>query len=253
MAPWMTFADEFNKYHDDYQQETKDLIINIQDDVKDGMNFCTTAANNAYQWSGCVVPAIEAYNILFNKTGEDLASAQKTLLLDVLEDGLQVLEDTLPALANCSSFFWNAADKLPLLSSRIENEFGVFGNYHLRQLDKLESAVDTNATLSRHYIATYGPLFRLAKRKFDAELRTEMESIKESYEIFKEKLINATVHIGQTKSALKAQIEIVEDLRFETKYSDIFANLDPRPNEQITESVNDLIKNCNILHQKYIK
>lgn len=66
---------------------------------------------------------LSAYILLFNEYNEKKASAQKDILIRILDDGVKKLNEAQKSLLASSQSFNNASGKLLALDSQLTNDF----------------------------------------------------------------------------------------------------------------------------------
>lgn len=81
------------------------------------------ATQTVYEWCGVATQLLAAYILLFDEYNEKKASAQKDILIKVLDDGITKLNEAQKSLLVSSQSFNNASGKLLALDSQLTNDF----------------------------------------------------------------------------------------------------------------------------------
>lgn len=252
MVPWKVLVGKIKdlyKHRADYEQETIDLIKMIGSHVMEGISLYINSTKSVYEWSGTAVPILTTYQQLFNTDAIDVEMAQRTLLLSVLDDGKQVLKQSLPILTNCSAQLNDAAEQLQPLSARLGIEYDFGGKYYKNKIiRKYRKELATASPLALPHMTS--TLISMSTNKLDAELYAELNFEKNSFETLKVQLIKAINDFDQTNALLKIGSRIIRNLKLQD--IKVLGHLDQNLKELIKESVQNLINNCNEFRKRYI-
>lgn len=95
------------------------------------------ATQTVYEWCGVVTQLLSAYILLFDEYNEKKASAQKDILIRILDDGVNKLNEAQKSLLASSQSFNNASGKLLALDSQLTNDFSEKSSYFQSQVDRI--------------------------------------------------------------------------------------------------------------------
>ncbi|HEI0091691.1 TPA: hemolysin HlyE, partial [Escherichia coli] len=111
VIPWNTFNDtvkELSRFKEEYSQSASTLVGEIKSLLMNSQDRYFEATQVVYEWCGVTTQLLTAYLSLFNEYDEKKASAQKTILIKVLDDGIIKLEKAQQSL-HASSQSFNSA------------------------------------------------------------------------------------------------------------------------------------------------
>lgn len=243
---WKAFdhaMSELERHRYEYSDETKGLISTIKMYMTNGMNDYAKSTKIVYDWTGTAVPYLTTYVLLFSdENGVDEAEAQKCILLDVLDEGLESMKHAQNELSSGSTNFNEAAGRLTALRHRLTNEFG-----SKIEEKELEFAYVFNSVLSSPIIPLY-PFYKDTINK----LQGKLTCVRKTYNTLKEKVAKASSDAHDTKNKLKEEIREIGELKVQTKETKLFITLDRSLQDIIIESVNKLINKCNEYRLRYI-
>lgn len=252
IVPWMVLEDNLKSLmqnSDDYDEETRELLITMQTDVSVGTHAYFISAKKVHDWSSSAIPVLTTYIQFFDKSNTDISTAQKTLIQTVLGDGLNVMKYAQSKLSSYSAHFNQAVEKFPLLSFRLGIEFDSKSTYMQGRAEKFREFVYAKAKVPKKFISSV--MMNMVIQKFLTNLVKDVESLKRSYEELRENLVKASTVIEDIKNKLKDEVEIIQNLNVQD--TKVFANLDQNLKEPIVEAVQNLISNCNQFLQNYIQ
>ena len=124
VIPWQTFDEtikELSRFKQEYSQAASVLVGDIKTLLMDSQYF--EATQTVYEWCGVATQLLAAYILLFDEYNEKKASAQKDILIKVLDDGITKLNEAQKSLLVSSQSFNNASGKLLALDSQLTNDF----------------------------------------------------------------------------------------------------------------------------------
>ncbi len=90
-----------------------------------------------YEWCGVATQLLAAYILRSDEYNEKKASAQKDILIKVLDDGITKLNEAQKSLLVSSQSFNNASGKLLALDSQLTNDFSEKSSDLQSQVDKI--------------------------------------------------------------------------------------------------------------------
>lgn len=94
VIPWQTFDEtikELSRFKQEYSQAASVLVGDIKTLLMDSQDKYFEATQTVYEWCGVATQLLAAYILLFDEYNEKKASAQKDILIKVLDDGIKKL------------------------------------------------------------------------------------------------------------------------------------------------------------------
>lgn len=140
VIPWQTFDEtikELSRFKQEYSQAASVLVGDIKTLLMDSQDKYFEATQTVYEWCGVATQLLAAYILLFDEYNEKKASAQKDILIKVLDDGITKLNEAQKSLLVSSQSFNNASGKLLALDSQLTNDFSEKSSYFQSQVDKI--------------------------------------------------------------------------------------------------------------------
>ncbi len=140
VIPWQTFDEtikELSRFKQEYSQAASVLVGDIKTLLMDSQDKYFEATQTVYEWCGVATQLLAAYIFLFDEYNEKKASAQKDILIKVLDDGITKLNEAQKSLLVSSQSFNNASGKLLALDSQLTNDFSEKSSYFQSQVDKI--------------------------------------------------------------------------------------------------------------------
>lgn len=257
IVPWKTLnetIEKLDKFRQDYSQEAANLIGNTKTLMMDGMDAYFRATQSVYEWCGLAVPLLKAYKKLYEGAmNQGKFTAQRTLLLKVLDDGIAKMEKAQDELAASSKSFNDSAGKLTSLKRRLQTDFDEKSEYFQHQVSELRK----KAYIGAAFAGPFGLAIAagVVEGKYIPELKAKMKNIQKFYDELQSTVAKSFVDIDETKAKLKEEIRIIGDLKTQTEETRTFIGLDDTPElkSTIIESVDSLIKKCTDYRTRHIK
>lgn len=126
VIPWKEFNAsivELDKFRKDYSTESAQLIGEIKTLMMNGIDAYFAASQNIYEWASLAAPQLKLYIKLFKGHGARPAEAQKKILVNMLDHGVEKMTDAQAELTKSSSSFNLAGGQLTQLQGRFYEEF----------------------------------------------------------------------------------------------------------------------------------
>lgn len=101
VIPWKTFDEtikELSRFKQEYSQAASVLVGDIKVLLMDSQDKYFEATQTVYEWCGVVTQLLSAYILLFDEYNEKKASAQKDILIRILDDGVNKLNEAQKSL-----------------------------------------------------------------------------------------------------------------------------------------------------------
>lgn len=251
-APFKTFKDKVEEiylYSDYYSKESSRQLAVIRAIIADGIDSYYVATKFINDWIIKAIPILTTYIELFDKNTPDEAEAQKTLLLKLLDEGIDTLKEAQDDLGTSSARFNKASGRLTQLYIQLGSELETESKNINDQVSDLKM---------KAYIGLiFGPLGllvanRVIENDFLPELNDKLELAKEVYTGEREKIAKTFIDIDVIKTKLNNEIRIVGGIKVHIETTKILAGIDHSLKQFIVESVEKLIKKCEDYRQKHI-
>lgn len=241
---------EMNKHLDEYSVEVKDRLATIKVLMSDGINAYTRSTQSIYDWTSTVIPFLQTYIQLFDKNTADDAKAQKTILLDLLDKGINSMTNAQTDLGISSSSFNDAAGKLTSVRIIFSNELKSEKEKYQRELEIIRrppfmsSMSGSLPALLHNYVV---------ETRFVPEIIAKLDAVSKFYDTMEETVVKVSEDIDETKSRLNDEIRIIGDLKVETQNTQVFVDMDATLEAFIIEAAQGLIDKCYEFRRKHTK
>lgn len=116
VIPWKTFDEtikELSRFKQEYSQAASVLVGDIKTLLMDSQDKYFEATQMGYEWCGIATQLLNIYTLLFNEYNEKKTSAQKYILIKVLDDGISKLRKAQISLQASSQSFNNVSTMFP--------------------------------------------------------------------------------------------------------------------------------------------
>lgn len=124
---WDTFDEtvvKLNEYRGEFSTERQYLIADIRTYMVNSKDAFWSSTQSIYEWCGLTTSLLSAYNKVSTNLDQTKFSAQRSLLLKVLDNGLKQMNEALEKLGVTSKNFNEATTRLvslvPYLQDRTE-------------------------------------------------------------------------------------------------------------------------------------
>ncbi|KAJ6643445.1 Hemolysin E [Pseudolycoriella hygida] len=235
IVPWETYEQtvkELDRFRSDYSNESAQLVGEVKTLIKNAEDNCFSETQSIYEWCSLTTWLLKTYLDLFEKCTSKTYEAQRALLVKVLEDGLTKMSAGQSKLEQCSINFNNVAEKLTILNSTLSNDFDTKSSYFQGQVDKIR--LETYLRAGSGFVLD--PFGAIISYSIVAGFGTVEQT---------------NVDMDSTKGKLKDEVKSIGVLKVQTEETKQFIPLDylDELRDTISESVNNLIKECDA-HQK---
>lgn len=260
IVPWKEFNEtlvELDKFRDDYTDESALLIAEIRTLMEHGIDAYFAASQSVYEWCGLAMSNLRLYIRLFELGGTAAGTAQKTLLVNILNDGVEKMSAAQDSLGKSSQSFNRVFGKLSILLVRLESEFDEKSEFYQTKVKILQTI-----TAGAKYVGQIPGLFgltvkhlgRLVEENITSVLAAKLDSITQFYNHLKAKVQQAFHDIYKTKSILNNEIERIGELKVQTQQTATFVSLDDAPDirDLAIQYAHQLIDKCITYRQSHI-
>lgn len=242
---------ELNKYRSDYKDEVANSLGEIKTKLMDSADGNFTATFGVYEWCRYASTILLAYRNLFDgskKMDERMITAQKTLVFEVLDEGIAEMHDAQNKLATNLKNLIETAKILKLLNARFRADFE-------KNKDKYQ-AIETK--LNRFDVGFMHGLIRHGvdpKIMIDiTSVRSKMECIEKFYGDFTRLVETSLADADDTIGQLNVELNVIGNLRqqVETIRPMIDSQVDDTLKaKNVIMEVDKLITDCaNYAHQR---
>ena len=263
VIPWQTFDEtikELSRFKQEYSQAASVLVGDIKTLLMDSQDKYFEATQTVYEWCGVATQLLAAYILLFDEYNEKKASAQKDILIKVLDDGITKLNEAQKSLLVSSQSFNNASGKLLALDSQLTNDFSEKSSYFQSQVDKIRKEAYAGAAAGVvagpfGLIISYSIAAGVVEGKLIPELKNKLKSVQSFFTTLSNTVKQANKDIDAAKLKLTTEIAAIgviktetetETTRFYVYYDDLMLSL-------LKEAAKKIINTCNEYQKRHGK
>lgn len=234
-----------HKYQSDYSEAAAALIGQIKANMMDGMDAYFRATQSVYEWSGLAIKLLNTYSFFFrDKMDQEKFDAARSLLLLVLEDGIEKMRIGQSELGDSSASFNAAAGQLTQLNNRLAIDFNESGEFYLSKIAQIRRVAYGAAAPFRLFGVVIAAT--VAEAKLIPDVKDKMAEIAEWFNDVSAEVQNSFKNIDDTKAELKEEIRRIGEIKIQAKETKSYVEIDyvAQMKETIMESVADLIAKC---------
>lgn len=250
-VPWHTFSDslfEMDKYRSDYSVETAALILEIKRLVLDSMDKYFMATRNIYGWCNVASHLLTAYVNLFQNINREKSAAQKAILLEVLNTGIDKMMNVQYDLNIISTDFTEASTKLSMLQVRFDNEFHETDDWYRLKIRQLQEKVNNGSSS----IGPFGVFVGADTRELSTRLDEKLASSKQFYSQLKRNINIAFIDIEEARIKLNDEIRIFGKLKMQTEETKPFESFDDATlRDTVIRFAESLSNKCNEYRKRH--
>lgn len=213
------------------------------------MNAYFRSTKRVYEWSVLAENLLTLYINLFDKPDEMKSKEQKSLLLEVLDEGVKKMIAAQRQLDKSSRSFNRAAGKLTSLNQRLAAEFDSKSNYYAEKAADLRLKGYGGAAVFG--IIGLGIAYFVLEKNVIRELNEKLEMIKKFYDEMHEKVSKAFIDIEKTKDELKYEIREIGDIKIQTEETRTYVIIDKDLQSFAINSAKNLIDKCHEFRKRH--
>lgn len=234
VIPWQTFDEtikELSRFKQEYSQAASVLVGDIKTLLMDSQDKYFEATQTVYEWCGVATQLLAAYILLFDEYNEKKASAQKDILIKVLDDGITKLNEAQKSLLVSSQSFNNASGKLLALDSQLTNDFSEKSSYFQSQVDKIRKEAYAGAAAGVvagpfGLIISYSIAAGVVEGKLIPELKNKLKSAQSFFTTLSNTVKQANKDIDAAKLKLTTEIAAIGEIKTETETTRFYVDYD---------------------------
>ena len=234
VIPWQTFDEtikELSRFKQEYSQAASVLVGDIKTLLMDSQDKYFEATQTVYEWCGVATQLLAAYIFLFDEYNEKKASAQKDILIKVLDDGITKLNEAQKSLLVSSQSFNNASGKLLALDSQLTNDFSEKSSYFQSQVDKIRKEAYAGAAAGVvagpfGLIISYSIAAGVVEGKLIPELKNKLKSVQSFFTTLSNTVKQANKDIDAAKLKLTTEIAAIGVIKTETETTRFYVDYD---------------------------
>lgn len=253
VIPWNTFEDtvkELSRFKDQYSQAASVLVGDIKTLLMDSQDKYFEATQTVYEWCGVASQLLAAYISLFDEYNEKKATAQKDILIKVLDDGIKKLSDAQKSLLVSSQSFNAASGKLLALDSQLTNDFSEKSSYFNSQVDKIRKEAYGGAAAGVvagpfGLIVSYSIAAGVVEGKLIPELKKKLKSVQDFFVNLSKTVKQANTDIDSAKQKLITEIKAIGELKTETETTRFYVDYDDLMLSLLKDAARKMISSCN--------
>ncbi|WP_115443409.1 hemolysin HlyE, partial [Escherichia coli] len=261
VIPWQNFVEnikELSRFKQEYSQAASVLVGNIKTLLMDSQDKYFEATQTVYEWCGVATQLLAAYILLFDEYNEKKASAQKDILIKVLDDGITKLNEAQKSLLVSSQSFNNASGKLLALDSQLTNDFSEKSSYFQSQVDKIRKEAYAGAAAGVvagpfGLIISYSIAAGVVEGKLIPELKNKLKSVQSFFTTLSNTVKQANKDIDAAKLKLTTEIAAIGEIKTETETTRFYVDYDDLMLSLLKEAANKMINTCNEYQKRHGK
>ncbi len=252
VIPWQTFDEtikELSRFKQEYSQAASVLVGDIKTLLMDSQDKYFEATQTVYEWCGVATQLLAAYIFLFDEYNEKKASAQKDILIKVLDDGITKLNEAQKSLLVSSQSFNNASGKLLALDSQLTNDFSEKSSYFQSQVDKIRKEAYAGAAAGVvagpfGLIISYSIAAGVVEGKLIPELKNKLKSVQSFFTTLSNTVKQANKDIDAAKLKLTTEIAAIGEIKTETETTRFYVDYDDLMLSLLKEAAKKMINTC---------
>ncbi|MGL9641437.1 hemolysin HlyE [Escherichia coli] len=261
VIPWQTFDEtikELSRFKQEYSQAASVLVGDIKTLLMDSQDKYFEATQTVYEWCGVATQLLAAYIFLFDEYNEKKASAQKDILIKVLDDGITKLNEAQKSLLVSSQSFNNASGKLLALDSQLTNDFSEKSSYFQSQVDKIRKEAYAGAAAGIvagpfGLIISYSIAAGVVEGKLIPELKNKLKSVQNFFTTLSNTVKQANKDIDAAKLKLTTEIAAIGEIKTETETTRFYVDYDDLMLSLLKEAAKKMINTCNEYQKRHGK
>ena len=261
VIPWQTFDEtikELSRFKQEYSQAASVLVGDIKTLLMDSQDKYFEATQTVYEWCGVATQLLAAYIFLFDEYNEKKASAQKDILIKVLDDGITKLNEAQKSLLVRSQSFNNASGKLLALDSQLTNDFSEKSSYFQSQVDKIRKEAYAGAAAGIvagpfGLIISYSIAAGVVEGKLIPELKNKLKSALSFFTTLSNTVKQANKDIDAAKLKLTTEIAAIGVIKTETETTRFYVDYDDLMLSLLKEAAKKMINTCNEYQKRHGK
>ncbi|EEU9258149.1 hemolysin HlyE [Escherichia coli] len=259
VIPWQTFDEtikELSRFKQEYSQAASVLVGDIKTLLMDSQDKYFEATQTVYEWCGVATQLLAAYIFLFDEYNEKKASAQKDILIKVLDDGITKLNEAQKSLLVSSQSFNNASGKLLALDSQLPNDFSEKSSYFQSQVDKIRKEAYAGAAAGVvagpfGLIISYSIAAGVVEGKLIPELKNKLKSVQNFFTTLSNTVKQANKDIDAAKLKLTTEIAAIGEIKTETETTRFYVDYDDLMLSLLKEAAKKMINTCNEYQKRH--
>lgn len=261
LIPWNTIqatVEELNRFQVDYSKEAATLVGQIKTKLLSCMDSYYISTQKVYEWCRVTTDLMEAYLKLFENYDEPKSSAQKNILIIVLEKGITQIGSAQEALQKSSESLNGISGDLLTLDSQLKSDFDDKSAYFTNQVDKLRKEAYGGAASGVllgpfGLVISYSVAAGVLEGKLIPELKAKLKSVQEFYENLTKTLSEAAKDLNDGKDKLKNEISNLGKLKVVTETTRFYVDYDDLIIDMLKDSAQKLIDNCHLYQKNHGK
>ncbi|ECG8591582.1 hemolysin HlyE [Salmonella enterica subsp. salamae] len=261
VIPWQTFEEtikELSRFKQEYSQAASVLVGDIKALLMDSQDKYFEATQTVYEWCGVAKQLLTAYILLFDEYNEKKASAQKDILIRVLDDGVKKLNEAQKSLQVSSQSFNTASGKLLALDSQLTDDFSEKSSYFQSQVDKIRKEAYAGAAAGMvagpfGLIISYSIAAGVVEGKLIPELKNKLASVQSFFTTLSATVKQANKDIDAAKLKLTTEIAAIGEIKTQTETTRFYVDYDDLMLSLLKEAAKKMIDTCNEYQQRHGK
>lgn len=259
LIPWKTFEetiDNLTKYEKDYSNAAGEIVAQVKTLLLNSRDEYFKATQSVFEWSSVASQLLTAYLQLFENYNEEKAKAQKSILLKVLNDGINKMTVAQASLHASSESFNAASGHISSLSTQLNNDFVEGSNYYDMQVDRLRKEAYGGAAAGLvlgpfGLLISYSIAAGVLEGKLIPALKEKFEEVKEHFKTIEGIVSKASDDIDGAKIKLQEEIVVIGEMKSQTETTSLYVEYDDLMLNLLKESARKLIDQCSMYIERH--
>lgn len=255
-VPWKIFQDtlaQLDVFRRDYSIEAGNMIGDLKTKMYNGIDTYFMASQYIYEWCSLAIVRLPNYKALLKgKMDETKFQKQRSLMLLLLNDGIDKMKNAQKKLYESSSSFNEAAGKLVSLNYRLDSDFSEKSEYYQKKIYEIRKAAHTTGmSLTVFGIPVVGGK---TEKEIIPKIKQKMKELGLFYKDLEKSINKASADIDSTKAKMQEEIEAIGEVKVKAEETKIYVESDVGDGsilQIISVAIDELVANCNAYRQRH--
>ncbi len=257
LIPWDEFEKTINNLQqrkEDYSEKAAALVGKVQTLLMDSRDRYRKSVQSVFEWCQTASPLLTGYLDLFKDFDKEKASAQKKILIQVLESGKTKMENAQDSLNQSSMSFNDASGQLTTLNSVLSGDFTQGSAYFEAQVTRIRTEAYGGAAAGVIFgplglAVSYGIAAGVVEGELVPKLMKQLAEVQATFNALTVLVESAQKNIVEAKEKIANEIRIIGNMKSKTEETELWVEFDDLMLKQLKESAGSLINSCN----EYVK
>jgi hemolysin E len=252
IIPWATFKETMatlGAYEKEYSAEAGVLVGKIKTLLLNSEDAYRTGVRQVYEWCQLTLKILPGYVKLLDANDEKALADQQKLILLLLSTGIKKMTAAIDCIERASGAFNQASGELSSLNTRLAADFNEKSSYFQAQVSQLEREAYGGAAAGLilgpfGLIISYSISAGIVEGKLKPALREKFASVSKAFDNLTKTVQTATSDIASAKAKLRAEVQVISDLKTDAETLEVFVGLDTVMIQELKESAASLSTAC---------